>query len=276
MNEPVSPTQLVEINRICDPFEAEWCAGGRPKVEDHLTANAEPVRSALLKELLAVELECRQSVGERPERAEYRARFPQHLIIVEAAFQSREKAANANAPGPGVRAVQPRAARRHQADSNLLFGVLALQMDFVTRDTLVDAMNAWMVRKHRTLAEIMEEQGALSAGDRAMLEPLVRRHIEQHGGDPAQSLAALSSVQEMRQDLDPIGDADPDVQQSLQRLGAGLRPRPAGSRRQFDGALRQPGRLAGRTVPDPALSQPWRARGSVRRQGYGARSRRRV
>ena len=28
-------------------------------------------------------------------------------------------------------------------DRNLLFGILALQMDFITRDQLVAAMNAW-------------------------------------------------------------------------------------------------------------------------------------
>ena len=31
------------------------------------------------------------------------------------------------------------------ADRNLLFGILALQMDFVTRDQLVAAMNAWVL-----------------------------------------------------------------------------------------------------------------------------------
>jgi hypothetical protein len=31
------------------------------------------------------------------------------------------------------------------ADRNLLFGVLALQMDFIDRDALVKAMNAWVL-----------------------------------------------------------------------------------------------------------------------------------
>ena len=30
------------------------------------------------------------------------------------------------------------------ADRNLLFGILALQMDFITRDALIAAMNAWV------------------------------------------------------------------------------------------------------------------------------------
>src|SRR5262249_35564205 len=31
------------------------------------------------------------------------------------------------------------------ADRNLLFGILALQMDFIRRDALIAAMNAWVV-----------------------------------------------------------------------------------------------------------------------------------
>ncbi len=53
------------------------------------------------------------------------------------------------------------------ADRNLLFGILALQMDFITRDALVAAMNAWLLQKHKPLAEMLAERGALSPGDRA-------------------------------------------------------------------------------------------------------------
>jgi eukaryotic-like serine/threonine-protein kinase len=33
-------------------------------------------------------------------------------------------------------------------DRNLLFGILALQMDFISRDALIAAMNAWVIQKH--------------------------------------------------------------------------------------------------------------------------------
>ena len=85
-NDTLSPTDAIEINRICDRHEADWRSGGRPLIENHIANIQEPVRSALLRELLATELECRQSAGERPRLAEYRARFPDHIAIVEAAF----------------------------------------------------------------------------------------------------------------------------------------------------------------------------------------------
>lgn len=46
-------------------------------------------------------------------------------------------------------------APRPASDQNLLFGVLALQMDFVSRDQLVEAMNAWALAKHEALGQIL-------------------------------------------------------------------------------------------------------------------------
>src|SRR5262249_32139804 len=160
----------------------------------------EPYRSALLKDLLATELECRRAAGERPGPAEYRARFPGHLAIVKAAFAFTATDDRPQGPAPGAAApAKPRTpAAPGGSDRNLLFGVLALQMDFITRDALVEAMNAWLVQKHRALGEILEEHGAMAPADRALLEPLVRRHIRQHGDDPARSLAALSSPPALR------------------------------------------------------------------------------
>ena len=103
------------------------------------------------------------------------------------------------------------------ADRNLLFGILALQMDFITRDALVAAMNAWVLQKHRPLSELLEEHEALARSDRDLLEPLAR-HIEQHGNDPSRSLASLSSVDWIQGALEPVGRVDADVQQILDRI----------------------------------------------------------
>ena len=68
-------------------------------------------------------------------------------------------------------------------DRNLLFGILALQMDFIDRDALIRAMNAWVLAKSRTLGEILLEQKALDADTRALLEALMQKHLARHGGD---------------------------------------------------------------------------------------------
>jgi hypothetical protein len=66
---------------------------------------------------------------------------------------------------------------RPTEDRNLLFGVLALQMDFITRDALVAAMNAWVLQKSAPLGEILLDQGALRPDAHALLDALVRSGV---------------------------------------------------------------------------------------------------
>ena len=44
---------------------------------------------------------------------------------------------------------------------NLLFGVLALQNNFIGRDDLLGAFATWVASKARLLAEILVDRGAL-------------------------------------------------------------------------------------------------------------------
>lgn len=45
-----------------------------------------------------------------------------------------------------------------RVDRNLLFGILSLQMDFISRDALISAMNAWVLEKSKPLGQILLEQ----------------------------------------------------------------------------------------------------------------------
>jgi WD40 repeat protein/tRNA A-37 threonylcarbamoyl transferase component Bud32 len=111
-------------------------------------------------------------------------------------------------------------------DRNLLFGILALQMDFISRDALVRAMNAWLLEKTKSLGQILVEQRVLSGERRALLETLVGEHLKQHGDDPHQSLAAVNAADPVRQELQQL--ADPDLHASLARLST-LPPDKTGS-----------------------------------------------
>src|SRR5260370_34597296 len=104
------------------------------------------------------------------------------------------------------------------ADRNLLFGILALQMDFIRRDALIAAMHAWVLDKAKPLGEILREQKVLGADEHALLEALVQKHLALHGNEPAKSLAALSSVGSARQELEQI--ADPELHASLAHVSA--------------------------------------------------------
>src|SRR5262249_48363004 len=74
---------------------------------------------------------------------------------------------------------------------NLPFRIPALQMDFIGRDALIAAMNAWVLDKAKSLGGILQDQGALAEDERAALETLVDKHLRKHGGDAERSLASL-------------------------------------------------------------------------------------
>jgi serine/threonine-protein kinase len=108
--------------------------------------------------------------------------------------------------------------RPASADRNLLFGILAVQMDFLSRDALIQGMHAWVLKKDRPLGQILVELGALRSDTRNVLEALVDKHLEVHHQDPAQSLAAIGSSGTFRENLEGI--ADPDIQASLGHVRA--------------------------------------------------------
>jgi serine/threonine-protein kinase len=105
---------------------------------------------------------------------------------------------------------------RVEADRNLLLGILAHQMDFVSRDALFAAMHAWTVRKETPLGALLVERGDLASSRRDLLEALVNEHIKAHANDPARSLGALSSVGPLANDLNRL--VDPDIQASINHL----------------------------------------------------------
>ena len=108
------------------------------------------------------------------------------------------------------------------ADKNLLFGILALQMDFISRDQLVAAMNAWVLRKGQPLAEILQEQQVLGNEERILLDALLCKHLERHSNNAEKSLNAVSSIASIRDHLKSI--TDPDLMRSLGHVSAARGP----------------------------------------------------
>jgi serine/threonine-protein kinase len=102
------------------------------------------------------------------------------------------------------------------ADRNLLFCMLALQMDFVSRDAVIGAVNAWVLDKKKPLGQLLVERNILREDTRQLLEALVEKHVELHGGDLEKSLASVGSVpfaiHELQQFVDePISNLAPTL-----------------------------------------------------------------
>jgi tetratricopeptide (TPR) repeat protein/tRNA A-37 threonylcarbamoyl transferase component Bud32 len=195
MNQ-TQPGERTWIDQAADQFESAWNqTGDRPHIESFLAQEAGPRRALLLKELLRVECELRKSAGETPGPHEYRQRFPDDRAAVDSVFGNEILVHPAGKPPAG-------------AAQSLLFGVLALQNNFIDRETLLAAFNAWVADKSQALSQILVNKGALSTARHALLEGLVQEHLEHHGFDPERSLAGVTVTLSVRDSLEEIADID--------------------------------------------------------------------
>jgi serine/threonine-protein kinase len=104
--------------------------------------------------------------------------------------------------------------------SDLLFGLLALQTGLINQAQLVAAFHTWTQARGRAMAEILAEQGNLSAPCVTLVEGLVVEHLRRHGDDPERSLAAIGVGRSTRKCLAQIGN--PELDGSLARAGSGF------------------------------------------------------
>jgi serine/threonine-protein kinase len=105
------------------------------------------------------------------------------------------------------------------ADRHLLFGLLALQNGIINQGQLVAAFQAWTLDKSKSLADHLQAGGDLTGARRAVLEALAEVHLETHGGDVEQSLAAVSAGPSTRESL--AGLDDPDIEATLSHIASG-------------------------------------------------------
>jgi serine/threonine-protein kinase len=106
------------------------------------------------------------------------------------------------------------------ADRHLLFGLLALQNGLINQGQLLGAFQAWTLDKSKRLAEYLEARGDLTASKRALLEALAEVHLEAHGGNVEQSLAAVPAGKSTRAGLAQLGD--PNIVATLGHVASGL------------------------------------------------------
>ena len=103
------------------------------------------------------------------------------------------------------------------ADSHLLFGLIALQNGLVNQGQLVAAFQAWSLDTAHSLAEHLVARGELDDDDRLAVQALVARHLRRHG-DVQKSLAAVPVGPSTRENLAKLGD--PNVNATLGHIGS--------------------------------------------------------
>lgn len=96
----LAPEVFREVDRVCQAFETAWKSGAPPQPGLFMTDVVEPVRSALLRELVLLDVEYRQKQGQTPHVEDYLAQFPEATSLLRTLWQSLEleaKAGMANA-----------------------------------------------------------------------------------------------------------------------------------------------------------------------------------
>ncbi len=76
-------------------------------------------------------------------------------------------------------------------ETDVLFAALALQMNFITRDQLVECGELWALNRKKTLPSVIESRGLLKPSERTALKAMVKAHLKRDGNADL-GMAALS------------------------------------------------------------------------------------
>ena len=81
-------------------------------------------------------------------------------------------------------------------DRELLFGVIALQLDILDQPQFAEACAVWALHMDRPMADLLQERGWITPDDRQEITRNLERKLRRHRGDVHASLAeaADSSV----------------------------------------------------------------------------------
>jgi hypothetical protein len=106
-----------------------------------------------------------------------------------------------------------------ESECDLLLGVMACRMGFISQEALVSATRTQVREKSKTLGQILITKGVLDKETQLLLKSLVERHLSVHNGETTRSFAAISAGDILCSLL--IVD-DQDLQRSLSKFSSPL------------------------------------------------------
>jgi tRNA A-37 threonylcarbamoyl transferase component Bud32 len=116
---------------------------------------------------------------------------------------------------PGVRDDAASQGATPDAGRNLVFAVIALRNNFIDQADLIAAFHSWAADKAKSLGQVLVARGALTEDEFALVEILVSKHLEKHGGDVRATLGAVADAA-ARDVLRTVDDAD--IRESINSL----------------------------------------------------------
>ena len=102
------------------------------------------------------------------------------------------------------------------SDRNLIVGLLAFQLDLVSKDELVVAMGKWATEKSKTLEDVFLDSGVIDHQTHQLLGSLVEKRLASSEQDRDSLLKPSADVESVRQELGQLDD--PDIDQSIRRV----------------------------------------------------------
>lgn len=111
------------------------------------------------------------------------------------------------------------------SDRDLLLGIIALEMNFISRDSLMAAVNEWLADKSKSLGKTLLAQKAISQVQFDLLTSKVEEQLSQNAGqvkagDLTRSPASDGTVQLTREQQAPLVDRNAGVDQGATTLQA--------------------------------------------------------
>src|SRR5262249_39723538 len=121
---------------------------------------------------------------------------------------ARRDAPADSAPRPGP--PPPPAATRGEPDTerDLLYGILAVQMGFLSLEALAEGLQARARDESGTLGQILVGRGALSGPQRDLLETMVRERLPAPGEDSTRSFGGVGAAGTIPEGRDRIPGDD--------------------------------------------------------------------
>lgn len=97
--------------------------------------------------------------------------------------------------------------KNRNAEHNLIFAGLGLQLGIIAKDKVIRAFTEWLFDKARPLGEILVHQKAITPEQWKTLESAVEAHIQQEGGEQ-KALASLKNARAIEDELNHLEDED--------------------------------------------------------------------
>jgi serine/threonine-protein kinase len=103
-------------------------------------------------------------------------------------------------------------------EQSLLYGLLALQIQYIDQRTFVAVIRAWIADRSRPIRDLLKERVGISESRLTLLDGFLKEYLREHGDDLEESLASVSTRGSVLPELEQVDD--PDLRASLERIAS--------------------------------------------------------